>query len=184
MSYVHYIKRFFHLTPKYDQSLIIRNIAYFSGSDAHVNHKLDIFLPFPQASSVRTTNEQQETTRKQTPVIVHIHGGGWARGSRTSEWRGGPPVGRTCAREGFVGVVVSYRLARIALISFLAWSFIFGLVIIIIGLALLSWQLITGYIAFMTIIYIYHFLFKVRRPVNVEHVSGNSIIKIKEKDFV
>jgi len=171
MSYIYYLKRVLHITPKYDQSLIIRNVAYFSGSDAHVNHKLDIFLPFPKASSTTTPNVQQETTKKETPIVVHVHGGGWTRGTRTSEWRGGPTVGRTCAREGFVGVVVSYRLARISLISFLAWSFIFGLIIIIIGLALLSWQLITGYIAFMTFAYAYNFLYKVRKPVNVEHVS-------------
>jgi hypothetical protein len=171
MSVLQHLKYLLHLTPKYDQSLIIRNIAYFSGSDAHVNHKLDIFLPFPKTESTATVNKSDETNKKQIPVIVHIHGGGWTRGTRTSEWRGGPTVGRTCAREGFVGVVVSYRLARISLISFLTWSLIFGLIIIIIGLALLSWQLITGYVAFMTAAYGYNFLYRVRTPVNVEHVS-------------
>jgi hypothetical protein len=171
MSFLQYLKRLLHLTPKYDQSLIIRNIAYFSGSDAHVNHKLDIFLPFPKAPVTPTSNESEETIKKQIPVIVHVHGGGWVRGSRTNEWRGGPTVGRTCAREGFVGVLVSYRLARLSLISYIAWSLIFGLIIIIIGLALLSWQLITGYVAFMAAAYAYNFFYKVRHPVNVEHVS-------------
>jgi hypothetical protein len=175
MSYIYYFKRLLHITPKYDQSLIVRNIAYFSGSDAHVNHKLDIFLPFPKPISVTTSNEEQETSKTQTPIIVHIHGGGWVRGTRTSESRGGPVVGQTCAREGFVGVVVSYRLARSSPISFLAWSLIFGLIIIIIGLALLSWQLITGYIAFMMFAYAYNSLYKVRTPVNVEHVSEKNV---------
>lgn len=151
------------LTPKYDQSLIVRDIAYFSGTDAHVNNKLDIFLPFPQTES--------ETSRNSTPIIVHIHGGGWIRGSRTDEQRGGPIAGRTCAREGFVGVVVSYRLARISLVSFIAWALIFGLVIIIIGIGLFSWQLITGYAAFMIIAYTYNALYRVRKSVNLDHVS-------------
>jgi len=73
---MYYFKRLLHITPKYDQSLIVRNIAYFSGSDAHVNHKLDIFLPFPTTISVTTSNDDQETTKKQIPIIVHIHGGG------------------------------------------------------------------------------------------------------------
>ncbi|CAF3271420.1 unnamed protein product [Rotaria socialis] len=113
MSFIYYLKCLLHLTPKYDQSLIIRDVAYFSGSDAHVDNKLDIFLPFPKVdSSVATSDEQQDTSKKRIPIIVHIPGGGWIRGS--------PTVGRTCAREGFIGVVVSYRLARRSLLSFLA----------------------------------------------------------------
>jgi hypothetical protein len=170
MTILSYLQRLLHLTPKHDPSLFIPNIAYFSGSDAHINHKLDIFLPCSKTSS-DDQPQQNKIDNKHIPVIVHIHGGGWVRGSRTNEWRGGPPVGRTCAREGFVGVVVSYRLARISIISFLAWAFIFGLIIIITSLALLSWQLITGYIACMIAAYAYNFLYQVRKPVNVEHVS-------------
>jgi len=100
--------------------------------DAHVNNKLDIFLPFPKENSTATSNQEQETTKKLIPIIFHVHGGGWIRGSRTDEQRGSPIAGRTCAREGFVGVVISYRLARISFISFFAWALIFGLIIIII----------------------------------------------------
>lgn len=172
MSYKYHVKRFFRLTPKYDQSLIVRDVAYFPGSNAHVNHKLDIFLPFPKANPpAEVSNEQQETNRQRIPIVVHVHGGGWIRGTRSNEWRGGPTIGRTCAREGFVGVVLSYRLARISLISFLAWSLSFGLIIIIIGLGLLSWQLITGYVAFMAFMYGYNVLYRVRVPVHIEHVS-------------
>jgi acetyl esterase/lipase len=42
---------------------------------------------------------------------------------------------------------------------------------LIISLALLFWQLFIGYIAFMMAIYVYHFLYKVRMPINLEHVS-------------
>ena len=173
MSLLSYLARRLHLTPRYDPSLIVRNIAYFSGSDAHVNHYLDIFLPSPSTSLLSPSDEQ--VSEKKVPIIIHIHGGGWVRGSRTNEWRGGPTVGRTCGKEGFVGVVVSYRLARVSLASFLAWSIILGLVILIISLLLLSWQLVTGYIAIMTIMYAYNFLWKVRTPVSVEHVSLKEI---------
>ncbi|CAF1098849.1 unnamed protein product [Rotaria sordida] len=74
MSYLYYLKRFVHITPKYDQSLIIRNVAYFSDF------------------SIQTSSEQQETNKKQIPIIVHIHGGGWVRDSRANKWRGDPTM--------------------------------------------------------------------------------------------
>jgi hypothetical protein len=173
MSFLSQLARYLRLKPSHDPSLIIRDVAYFSGSDAHMNHKLDIFLPSSSNKllSPTTTTEDEEVPQKKVPIIVHIHGGGWVRGSRTNEWRGGPAVGRSCANEGFVGIVASYRLARISLISFVTWSLIFGLIILIISLALLSWQLITGYIVFMMAIYAYRFLYKARIPVHLDHVS-------------
>ncbi|CAF0754483.1 unnamed protein product [Adineta steineri] len=168
MSILSSLARRLHLTPQYDPSLIIRDVAYFSGSDAHVNHKLDIFLPAPSTNLLSSTDEGD--TQKKVPIIVHIHGGGWVRGSRTNEWRGGPSVGRTCAKEGLVGVVVSYRLASPSLLSFLTWSLIFGLIIAIPSVAFLSWQLFTGYIAFMAVIYAYKLFYGVREPVNVHHM--------------
>lgn len=171
MSRLYYIKSYLHLTPKYDQSLIVRDIAYFDGTDVHVNNKLDVFLPFPKTNPATGKIEEQKTSPSSTPVIVHIHGGGWIRGGRTDEQRGGPVAGRTCAREGFVGVVVSYRLARISLVSFIAWALIFGLAIIIVGIALLSWQLIAGYAIFMIAAYAYNAFYRVRKAVNLDHVS-------------
>ncbi|CAF2141383.1 unnamed protein product [Rotaria magnacalcarata] len=171
MSILSYLARCLHLRSSYDSSLIIRDVAYFSGSDAHVNHKLDIFLPAPSKTLLSPADEEEP--QKKVPIIVHIHGGGWVRGSRTHEWRGGPTIGRTSAKEGFVGVVASYRLARISPISFFTWSFIFGLIILITSLAILSWQLITGYVAFMIVAYAYKFLYKVRIPVNLEHMADD-----------
>ncbi|CAF1441871.1 unnamed protein product [Adineta ricciae] len=170
MSFLSYLARLLHLTPYHDPSLIIRNVAYFSGSDAHVNHKLDIFLPSSSSSKSLLASTDEETSQKKVPIVVHIHGGGWVRGSRTNEWRGGPSVGRMCAKEGLVGVVVSYRLARVSLVSFTTWAFTLGLIVAIISLSLPSWQLFTGYLAFMTVIYVYNFLYKVRVPVNIEHM--------------
>ena len=172
MSVLSSIARRLHLISNFGPSSIIRNVEYFTGSDAHCNHKFDIFLPISSSNLLSTTtNTDEEESTKKVPIIVHVHGGGWVRGSRTNEWRGGPTVGRSCARQGAVGIVVSYRLARVSPISFTAWSIIFGLILLIISLALRSWQLITGYILFMTGAYFYNFCYKVRVPVNVEHVS-------------
>ena len=186
MSALSYIARRLRITPSHDPSLIIRDVAYFSGTDAHVNHKLDIFLPVrspdsSEAEAIQSAEEEPvavlEENEKRVPIVFHVHGGGWVRGSRTNEWRGGPSVGRTCAQQGFIGVVVSYRLARISPISFLAWALIFGLLILIISFCLRSWQLITGYAAFMTVAYAYNFLYRVRIPVNLEHVSSTSFAR-------
>jgi hypothetical protein len=163
------LARFLRLIPTDDPSSIIRNVAYFTGSDAHVNHKLDIFLP-PTTSPTLLTPSEEAEPEKKVPIILHVHGGGWVRGSRTNEWRGGPVVGRASAQEGFVGVVVSYRLARISPTSLTAWTVIFGLILLIIAIPLRSWQLVTGYAVFMIIAYSYNFLFRVRTPVHLEHV--------------
>ncbi|CAF0934009.1 unnamed protein product [Rotaria sp. Silwood1] len=171
MSILSYLARHLYLTSNYDPSLIVRDVAYFSGTDAHVNHKLDIFLPVPSKTLLSPSDDEEP--QKKIPIIVHIHGGGWVRGSRKNEWRGGPVVGRTCAKEGFVGVIASYRLARMSLISFATWAFIFGLIILITSLILLSWQLITGYIIFMSAAYAYNFLYQVRIPVNLDHMADD-----------
>ena len=165
------LARFLRLIPRDDPSSIVRDVAYFTGSDAHVNHKLDIFLPQATSSNLLASSDDGESEKK-IPIIVHVHGGGWVRGSRTNEWRGGPAVGRTCAKEGFVGVVVSYRLARVSPVSFTAWATIFGLILLIIALPLRSWQLVTGYAVFMMLAYAYNFLYQVRTPVHLEDVSA------------
>ncbi|CAF0948397.1 unnamed protein product [Rotaria sordida] len=170
MSILSYLARHLHLTSSYDPSLIVHDVAYFSGSDAHVNHKLDIFLPGPSKNLLSPSSSNEEESQKKIPIIIHIHGGGWVRGNRKNEWRGGPVIGRTCAKEGFVGVVASYRLARMSLISFATWSLIFGLIILITSLILLSWQLITGYIIFMCAAFAYNFLYQARIPVNLDHM--------------
>ena len=177
MSFFSNVARRLRLIPTYDPSSTIRDVAYFSGTDAHVNHKLDLFLPSANSSKLlektAATDEQESpdtAAAKKTPIIIHVHGGGWVRGSRTNEWRGGPSVGRSCAKEGYVGVIVSYRLARVSPVSFFTWSIIFGLAISIVSLFLRSWQLITGYAVFMSVAYAYNFLYQVRTPVHLEHV--------------
>lgn len=170
MSISSFLARLLHIRSTYDTSLIVRDVAYFSGTDAHVNHKLDIFRPVSSKSLLSSSNDE-EASQKKVPIVVHIHGGGWVRGSRTNEWRGGPAVGRTCAKEGFIGVIASYRLARMSPVSFFTWSLIFGLILIAISIGLRSWQLFTGYLAFMTVAFAYNFLYKARTPVNLDHVS-------------
>jgi len=47
------------------------------------------------------------------PVVVHIHGGGWQRGDRDSYFYGGPFIGSSLAKRGFVTVVVGYRVGSV-----------------------------------------------------------------------
>ena len=174
MSALSSLARRLRLTPNFNPSSIIRDVAYFSGSDAHVKHKLDIFLPSnstkPLSPSITEEFTEEEPQRK-VPIVVHVHGGGWINGNHSSELFCSPLIGRACAREGFVGVVVSYRLARVSPISFVSWSVIVGLILLIISLSVRSWSLILGYVIFIVTFYIYRFFYNPRPVVNLEHVS-------------
>ena len=172
MPFFSSLGRSLHLIPRDPPSSIVRDVAYFTGSDAHVNHKLDIFLP--QATSSKPSASFNDCgSEKKVPIIVHVHGGAWVWGSRTNEWQGPPTIGRACAREGFVGVLVSYRLARVSPTSFTAWAAIVGLILSAIAFHLRSWQLITGYVVLMMFAYAYNFLYRAQTHVHVEHVSGS-----------
>jgi acetyl esterase/lipase len=59
-------------------------------------HRLDIYQPTGQASAPR-------------PVVLFIHGGNWNSGSKDDILY--KAIGRRLARQGFLGVVISYRLA-------------------------------------------------------------------------
>ena len=53
---------------------IIEDIIYYKGADHHEKHKLNLYLPIPKDSN----------KLNKIPVIVHVHGGGWARGDRST----------------------------------------------------------------------------------------------------
>ena len=64
------------------------------------NHRLDIYQPKPTAAP--------------RPVVLFIHGGSWNSGSKDNLlYRA---IGRRLAKQGFVGVVISYRLSPQALV--------------------------------------------------------------------
>jgi len=75
------------------------DIAYVavSAPDFDTNrHRLDVYEPTRAASAPR-------------PVVLFIHGGSWNSGSKDDFiYRA---IGRRLAKHGFVGVVISYRLA-------------------------------------------------------------------------
>lgn len=74
---------------------IIRNVAY---TPARIwNQAVDVYLP---------------AVPKGAPVVIHIHGGGWSRGDRTSVFYGAPPVCTAYAAMGYVAVAVGYRLGN------------------------------------------------------------------------
>jgi acetyl esterase/lipase len=64
-------------------------------------HRLDIYQPTEKAAAPR-------------PVVLFIHGGSWNSGSKDDILY--KAIGRRLAKNGFVGVVVSYRLSPQALV--------------------------------------------------------------------
>ena len=70
-----------------------KDITYREGPEEEAaKHKLDIYLPKGNSNA---------------PVLFFIHGGAWKTGDRSQY----PPLGNRYAREGYVTVVPSYRLA-------------------------------------------------------------------------
>jgi len=70
-----------------------KDISYREGPEADAEkHKLDVYSPKGKPAA---------------PVFFFIHGGAWKSGDRSYY----PPLGNRYAREGFVTVVPSYRLA-------------------------------------------------------------------------
>ncbi|CAF1264469.1 unnamed protein product [Didymodactylos carnosus] len=93
---------------------VIHNIVYYNGTEsepAHVNHRLDIWIPPTPSPSPQSTESTTNIQSQKIPIVIHVHGGGWQRGNKNNEWRGGPNIGRCVAKENMIGVVISYRLA-------------------------------------------------------------------------
>jgi acetyl esterase/lipase len=72
---------------------VVKDIAYSSAKDADADrHKLDLYLP---------------RGKKDFPVLVFVHGGGWTKGDRKSFAK----QGETFARAGVGVASVGYRLS-------------------------------------------------------------------------
>ncbi len=85
-----------HPKEPYQNVTVTRDVSY----GPHERHKLDVFA------------SPDTTSKSAKPVVVFIHGGGFARGSKRDP---GSPfydnVGLWSAAHGFVGVTINYRLA-------------------------------------------------------------------------
>ena len=77
----------------------VADVAYVPASAADYDaarHRLDVYQPKAAQAALR-------------PVVLFIHGGSWNSGSKNSFLY--KAIGRRLAKQGFVGVVISYRLA-------------------------------------------------------------------------
>ncbi|MGI4762018.1 MAG: alpha/beta hydrolase [Janthinobacterium lividum] len=77
----------------------VANVPYVAASAPDFDskrHRLDIYQPAKKAAAPR-------------PVVLFIHGGSWDSGSKDDILY--KTIGRRLAKNGFVGVVISYRLA-------------------------------------------------------------------------
>lgn len=76
------------------------DIPYYTGDDAvPAKQALDLYLP------------DGDPPEGGWPVFLFVHGGGWTSGDRRYLGELYGNVGQAVAREGIVGVVISYRLA-------------------------------------------------------------------------
>jgi len=82
----------------------VANLPYVAASAPDFDtqrHRLDVYQPTQKAVAPR-------------PVVLFIHGGSWNSGSKDDFiYRA---IGRRLAKNGFVGVVISYRLSPQALV--------------------------------------------------------------------
>ena len=77
----------------------VADIAYVSAAAPDFDakrHRLDVYQPAKASPTPR-------------PVVLFIHGGSWDSGSKDDILY--KAIGRRLAKQGFVGVVISYRLA-------------------------------------------------------------------------
>ena len=76
---------------------LIPDIDYGDGTIE--KQRLDIYQPPHQAEG-------------PLPVVIHFHGGGWARGGREIEFFGAPSMAAGYAAHGLLCVAPSYRLGE------------------------------------------------------------------------
>lgn len=101
----YFLSKYYDYTmSKMPDERVIRDIPY----GILTRHRLDIYRPDiyrPEVTSLPSSVNQP------VPVVLHVHGGGWQRGSKDENLRGGPSAGKAYSSTNCVTVVISYRLA-------------------------------------------------------------------------
>lgn len=77
------------------QPPLVTDVSY----GPHERHRLDIYRP------------AHATQNSKLPVLVFVHGGGFLKGDKGDSHWYNASVGRFAAQQGFIGVVLNYRLA-------------------------------------------------------------------------
>ena len=76
---------------------LVRDITYYESPSADARkHKLDLYLP---------------ASRRDFPVVVFVHGGGWSQGDKNYWFDLYGKIGRSFAGEGIGVAVINYRLS-------------------------------------------------------------------------
>ena len=97
--------------PRTAMTTVLRNIQYIDHTVQHESgcqiepsprHVLDIYLP---ANSKEDKSDVPASHTNGIPVVVHVHGGGWQRGSKDNEWRGAPKVKLTLNVDTLFSVI-------------------------------------------------------------------------------
>jgi len=93
---------------------VVRNVPYVASGQEPViqmganKHALDIYRPVGTGETLLTA--ASASFPKLLPVVLHIHGGGWRWGDRSSRFLGSPPLCTHYAEQGFLAVALSYRV--------------------------------------------------------------------------
>ena len=108
-----------NINDDFNDITIIRDIQYYDGIN-YVKHKhcYDIYY-----------NPDILNTKQHIPIIFSIHGGGYQRGDKSSNWRGSPILGHVLARHNYIVVAINYRLAPHSKLAILLRSIIFPLIL-------------------------------------------------------
>lgn len=86
---------------------ITRNHAYGS----HPRQVLDLYQPAQPNPSTPATKATKATKAKPAPVVIFMHGGAFVRGDKQASSEVYDNVLIWCARHGYVGVNLEFRLA-------------------------------------------------------------------------
>jgi acetyl esterase/lipase len=120
---------------------VIRDVDYSGDDDGSGTGllaggalKMDVYY-----SPVALHRHMRACGERSVPVTLHVHGGGWQRGHKGSEWRGGPNAGRASARHGLVACVVSYRLHPSSAVVGMVWATLLSGLLCTIASVLSSW---------------------------------------------
>ncbi|GMH62536.1 hypothetical protein TrLO_g2983 [Triparma laevis f. longispina] len=107
--------------PKWDTITIVNdtpirrlmNVPYSPPISADPMQKLDIYFP-PTHPAVNLPSNltflPTHSPPNPLPVLVHIHGGGWARGGKATWAHGAPSICKALCAQGVIAISVGYRL--------------------------------------------------------------------------
>lgn len=89
-----------------------RPVIDVNGANVHTLADIPHGNDSPQQALDLYFSDDALKTEAKRPVYIHIHGGGWSRGGKSSPFYGGPALCQNAAAAGCVAVAPGYRLGQ------------------------------------------------------------------------